>query len=99
MGGSTNIYATWKCYQYFALLIDNATCIISARFIKKKSKIFSNFKDFVILPEKHYNILVYILPTDFAKLNSDVAVQYFSHPDIFWELSIPNAEQQNRLIE
>ena len=81
--GSANVYATWKGHRYFALLVDNAIRVTWVCFIKKKSDALSVFKDFVILLEKHYNIWVCILHTDFDEFNSDATAEYFSHTGIF----------------
>lgn len=53
VGGSANIYATWKGYQYFALLVDDATRVTWVCFMKKKSNALSVFNDFVVLLKKH----------------------------------------------
>lgn len=99
VGGSANVYATWKGYRYFALLVDDATRVTWVRFMKKKSDVLSVFKDFVVLLERHYGIRVCILHTDFGEFNSDAAAEYFSHTGILWEPSAPNAQQQNGVVE
>ena len=99
VGGSANVYATWKGYWYFALLVDDATRVTWVRFMKKKSDVLSVFRDFVVLLERHYNIRVCILHTDFGEFNSDAAAEYFSRTGITWEPSAPNAQQQNGVVE
>lgn len=53
VGGSANLHATWKGYRYFALLVDDATKVTWVRFMKKKSKALSIFRDFVVRMERH----------------------------------------------
>ena len=36
VGGSANVYTTWKSYRYFVLPVDDATKVTWVRFIKKK---------------------------------------------------------------
>lgn len=67
--------------------------------MKKKSNMLFLFKDFVVLLETHYDIRVSILHRDFGEFNSDAAAEYFSHTGIPWELSAPNAQQQNGVVE
>ena len=67
--------------------------------MKKKSDVLLVFKDFIILLERHYNIWVCILHTNFDKFNFDAAAEYLSHTGIFWEPLASNAKQQNRVIE
>lgn len=49
--------------------------------------------------ERHYNMKVCILHTDFGKFNSDAAMEYFDYTGITWEPSAPNAQQQNGVVE
>lgn len=79
VGGSANVYAIWKGYWYFALLADDATKVTWVGFMKKKSEALSIFWDFVVILERHYNMKVCVLYTDFGKFNFDVATKYFSH--------------------
>lgn len=91
--GNANVYATWKGYWYFALFVNNATCVTWVCFIKKKFKVLSIFKDFIILLERYYIIWVCILYTDFGDFNSNSTTEYFIHISILWEVSVPNAKQ------
>ncbi len=50
--------------------------------MKKKSNVFTFFRDFVVMLERHYNIRVCIIQTDFGEFNSDAEAEYFSHTDI-----------------
>lgn len=99
VGGSANAYVTWKGYRYFILLVDNATRVIRVRFIKKKFDVLMVFRDFVVMLERHYNIRVCIIHTNFGEFNSDAAAEYFSHTGIAWEPSLPNAQKQNSVVE
>ncbi len=60
--------------------------------MKKKSNVLTVFRDFVVMLERHYNIRVCIIHTDFAEFNSDAAAEYFSHIGIAWEPSVLNAQ-------
>ncbi len=81
-GESANAYETWKSYWYFMLLVDDATRATRVRFMKKKSDVLTVFRDFVLMLEKHYNIQVCIINTNFGGFNSDAAAEYFSHTGI-----------------
>ena len=96
---STNVYAIWKSYQYFTLLVNDIIHITCVCFMKKKSDMLSAFREFFILLERYYNIWVCILHTDFGKFNSNVAAKYFSCIGIIWEPSTPNAQQQIGVIK
>ncbi len=50
--------------------------------MKKKSHVLTVFRDFVVMLERHYNIKVCIIHTNFGGFNSDAAVEYFSHTGI-----------------
>ena len=50
--------------------------------MKKKSNVFTVFRDFVVMLERHYNIRVCVINTDFGEFNSDAAAEYFGHTDI-----------------
>lgn len=98
--GSANAYVTWKgYYRYFVLLVDDFTRVTWVKFMKKKSEVLTIFRDFVVMLEKHYNIQVCIIHTDFGEFNSDAAAEYFSRTGITWEPSVPNAQQQNGVVE
>ena len=99
VGGSANTYVTWKGYRYFMLLVDDATRVTWVRFMKKKSDVLTAFRDFVVMLERHYNIRVCVIHTDFGEFNSDAAAEYLSHTGIAWEPSAPNAQQQNGVVE
>lgn len=49
--------------------------------------------------ERQYGIRVCILHTDFGEFNSEAAATYFDESGIIWESSVPNAQQQNGLVE
>lgn len=66
---------------------------------KKKLEILFAFQNFVIFLKQQYKIQVYILYTDFVKSNSKLAVNYFAKKKIIWKLSIPNTQQQKKLIK
>ena len=99
VGGSANAYVTWKSYRYFMLLVDDATQVTWVKLMKKKSDVLTVFCDFAVVLEKHYNIRVCIIHTNFGEFNSDAAAEYFSHTGLAWEPSIPNAQQQNGVVE
>lgn len=80
--GSANAYVTWKSYRYFMLLVDNVTRATRVRFMKKKFDVLTVFRDFVLMLERHYNIQVCIIHTNFGGFNSDAAAKYFSHTGI-----------------
>ena len=74
------------------LLVDDATRVTLVKFMKKKSNVLTVFRDFVVMLEKHYNIRVCIIYTDFGEFNSNAVAKYFSHTGIAWEPSVPNAQ-------
>ncbi len=57
------------------------------------------FCEFVVMLERHFNIQVYIIYTDFSQFNFDGAAEYFSHKSIIWDSSIPNEQQQNEVAK
>lgn len=66
---------------------------------KKELNVLIVFFEFVVMLEKHFNIQVYIIYTDFIEFNFDGAAEYFSHKSITWEPSIPNAQEQNEVAK
>lgn len=99
VGGSPNAYVTSKSYRYSMLLVDDATRATWVIFMKKKPEVLTVFRDFLVMLERHYNIRVCIIHTDSDEYNSDAAAEYFSHTGIAWEPSVPNAQQQNGVVE
>ena len=93
VGGSANAYVTWRGHRYFLLLVDDAIRVKWVKFMKKKADVLTVFRDFVVMLERHYNIRVCIIHTDFDEFNSNVAAEYFSHTGIAWKPSVPNAQQ------
>ena len=67
--------------------------------MKNKSNVLTDFRDFVVILERHYNIRVSIINTNFGEFDSDAAAEYFSHTGIALEPSVPNAQQQNDVVE
>lgn len=49
--------------------------------------------------ERHYNIKVCILYTEFGEFNSNAASKYLNQTGITWEPSALNAQQQNGIVE
>ena len=99
VGESANVYTTWKGYKYFILFVCDATRVTWVRFMKKKSDALPLFRELVVMLERHYNIKVCILHTDFGEFNSDAATKYMNQTGITWESSAPNAQQQNGVVE
>ena len=64
------------------LLVDDTTYVTWVRFMKIKSDILNIFRNFVVMLEKHYNIKVCVLYTDFGKFNSDVIAEYLNYTSI-----------------
>ncbi len=67
--------------------------------MKRKSDVLTFFRDFVVMLERYFNIRVCIIYTDFGEFNSDAAAEYFSHTGIALKPSVPNAQQQNGVVE
>ncbi len=79
-------------------LIDNLTKATFFRSVKKKAAVFTIFCDFVILLEKHYNIEILTIYTDFGEFNFNTEVEYFSYIDSLRVINIKCAtrEQWNK---
>lgn len=99
VGGGGDTYATFRGFRYFILFVCEATGYVWVRFLKKKSEALLAFQNLVTLLERQFGIRVCILHTDFGEFNSEAATTYFEESGIIWESSVPNAQQQNGLVE
>lgn len=99
VGGGGDTYATFRGFRYFILFVCEATGYVWVRFLKNKSEALLAFQNLVTLLERQFGIRVCILHTDFGEFNSEAAATYFEESGIIWESSVPNAQQQNGLVE
>ncbi len=99
VGGGGDTYATVQGFRYFILFVCEETGYVWVRFLKRKSEALLAFQNLVTLLERQFGVRVWILHTDFEEFNSEAAATYFEESGIIWESSVPNAQQQNGLVE